>query len=121
VLATTMHAHARREVSCRISRKFAYVSRFHLIRMFKQTYGETPYQRLTRLRIQRAQRLLSTATRRHADRARLRLYKSDALRCGISPSGRVEPPGLPPEHLALTLGIVRSADGNFSDTFVGNH
>jgi AraC family transcriptional regulator len=29
--------------------------------MFKQTYGETPYQRLSRLRIQRAQRLLATS------------------------------------------------------------
>src|SRR5260370_30619068 len=56
----------------------------------------------------------------HADRARLRLYKSDALRCGISPSGRVEPPGLPPEHLALTLAVVRSADGNLA-ILRGNH
>jgi AraC family transcriptional regulator len=41
--------------------KVAYVSRFHLIRILKQTYGETPYQRLTRLCIQRVQRLLATS------------------------------------------------------------
>ena len=56
-----MHAHLAEEVSLQDLAKVAYVSRFHLIRMFKQTYGETPYQRLTRLRIQRAQRLLATS------------------------------------------------------------
>ena len=56
-----MHAHVAEEVSLRDLAKIAYVSRFHLIRIFKQTYGETPYQRLTRLRIQRAQRLLATS------------------------------------------------------------
>jgi len=39
-----MHAHlGRKEVSLQDLAKVAYVSRFHLIRMFKQTYGETPY------------------------------------------------------------------------------
>jgi AraC family transcriptional regulator len=56
-----MHAHLAEEVSLEDLAKVAYVSRFHLIRMFKQTYGETPYQRLTRLRLQRAQRLLATS------------------------------------------------------------
>jgi AraC family transcriptional regulator len=56
-----MHAHLAEEVSLQDLAQVAYVSRFHLIRMFKQTYGETPYQRLTRLRIQRAQRLLATS------------------------------------------------------------
>jgi AraC family transcriptional regulator len=56
-----MHAHLAEEVSLQDLAKVAYVSRFHLIRMFKQTYGETPYQRLTRLRLQRAQRLLATS------------------------------------------------------------
>ena len=56
-----MHAHLAEEVSLQDLAKVAYLSRFHLIRAFKQTYGETPYQRLTRLRIQRAQRLLATS------------------------------------------------------------
>jgi len=56
-----MHAHLAEEVSLQDLAKVAYVSRFHLIRMFKQTYGETPYHRLTRLRIQRSQRLLATS------------------------------------------------------------
>ena len=56
-----MHAHLAEEISLQDLAKVVYVSRFHLIRIFKQTYGETPYQRLTRLRIQRAQRLLATS------------------------------------------------------------
>jgi AraC family transcriptional regulator len=56
-----MHAHLAEEVSLQDLARVAHVSRFHLIRIFKQTYGETPYQRLTRLRIQRAQRLLATS------------------------------------------------------------
>jgi len=56
-----MHAHLGEEVSLQDLAKVAYVSRFHLIRIFKQTYGETPYQHLTRLRIERAQRLLATS------------------------------------------------------------
>jgi AraC family transcriptional regulator len=56
-----MHAHLAEEVSLQDLAQVAYVSRFHLIRMFKQTYGETPYQRLTQLRLQRAQRLLATS------------------------------------------------------------
>jgi len=56
-----MHAHLAEEISLQDLARVAYVSRFHLIRMFKQTYGETPYQRVARLRIQRAQRLLATS------------------------------------------------------------
>ena len=56
-----MRAHLAEEVSLQDLAKVAYVSRFHLIRILKQTYGETPYQRLTRLCIQRAQRLLATS------------------------------------------------------------
>jgi AraC family transcriptional regulator len=56
-----MHAHLAEEVSLQDLAKVAYLSRFHLIRMFKQTYGATPYQRLTQLRTQRAQRLLATS------------------------------------------------------------
>jgi AraC family transcriptional regulator len=56
-----MHAHLAEEVLLQDLAEVAYVSRFHLIRMFKKTYGETPYQHLTRLRIQRAERLLATS------------------------------------------------------------
>ena len=36
----------------------ANVSRFHLLRLFKDAYGETPFRRLTRLRMEEAQRRL---------------------------------------------------------------
>lgn len=36
----------------------AGLSRFHLLRLFKRAYGETPYKRLTRLRMEQARRLL---------------------------------------------------------------
>lgn len=49
-----MHAHLSEDVSLEDLAKVACLSRFHLIRMFKHVYGETPYQRLTRLRIERA-------------------------------------------------------------------
>jgi AraC-like DNA-binding protein len=36
----------------------AALSRFHLLRLFKQAYGETPFRRLARLRMEEAQRRL---------------------------------------------------------------
>jgi AraC family transcriptional regulator len=36
----------------------AGLSRFHLLRLFKDAYGETPFKRLTRLRMEEAQRRL---------------------------------------------------------------
>ncbi len=41
----------------------AGLSRFHLLRLFKAAYGETPLKRLTRLRIEQARRLLSETRR----------------------------------------------------------
>jgi AraC family transcriptional regulator len=38
------------------------LSKFHLLRVFKATYGETPFQRLTRLRMEEARRLLGTTS-----------------------------------------------------------
>lgn len=38
--------------------KEAGLSRFHLVRVFKRAHGETPFKRLTRLRIEEAQRRL---------------------------------------------------------------
>jgi AraC-like DNA-binding protein len=37
----------------------AGLSRFHFLRLFKQTYGETPFKRVTRLRMEEAQRRLA--------------------------------------------------------------
>jgi AraC family transcriptional regulator len=36
----------------------AHLSRFHLLRLFKRAYGETPLKRLTRLRMTEAKRCL---------------------------------------------------------------
>jgi AraC-like DNA-binding protein len=38
----------------------AYFSKYHFIRLFKNIYGYTPYQYLTRVRIENAQELLRT-------------------------------------------------------------
>ena len=38
----------------------AFLSKFHFIRLFKQNYGQTPYQYLTMIRIAQAKRLLRT-------------------------------------------------------------
>ncbi|MBD2752926.1 helix-turn-helix domain-containing protein [Spirosoma validum] len=38
----------------------AFLSKFHFIRLFKQNYGQTPYQYLTMVRIAQAKRLLRT-------------------------------------------------------------
>jgi AraC family transcriptional regulator len=70
-----MHAHLSENISLEDLAKVACLSRFHLIRMFKQTHGETPYQRLTRLRIERACRRLASS----AD-----LIADIALDCGFT-------------------------------------
>lgn len=41
--------------------RVAGVSKFHFVRCFKATYGETPMRYLTRRRVERAQDLLRTA------------------------------------------------------------
>jgi AraC family transcriptional regulator len=56
-----MHAHLAEDISLTDLARVACLSRFHLIRLFKHVYGETPYQRLTRLRIEHARRLLATS------------------------------------------------------------
>lgn len=38
------------------------LSKFHFLRVFKETFGETPFQCLTRLRMERARDLLDTGT-----------------------------------------------------------
>lgn len=39
----------------------AYFSKFHFIRLFKKTYGKTPHQYLTYVRIEQAKKLLQTS------------------------------------------------------------
>jgi AraC family transcriptional regulator len=53
-----MRAHIGNPLTLAELGKVACVSRFHLIRMFKQVYGETPHQRLLNLRMQEAARRL---------------------------------------------------------------
>lgn len=56
-----MRAHVGNPLTLTELGKVACVSRFHLIRMFKQVYGETPHQRLLKLRMEEAcRRLRST-------------------------------------------------------------
>ncbi len=55
-----MRAHIGNPLTLEELGKVACVSRFHLIRMFKQVYGETPHQRLLKLRIEEAARRLRT-------------------------------------------------------------
>lgn len=53
-----MRANLSRPLSLEDLAREAGLSRFHLARLFKKTYGETPFRRLTRLRIELARRLL---------------------------------------------------------------
>lgn len=53
-----MRAHMGDPLTLQELAKIACVSRFHLIRMFKQVYGRTPHQHLLRLRIEAAARRL---------------------------------------------------------------
>lgn len=53
-----MRAHIDNPLTLTELGKVACVSRFHLIRMFKQVYGETPHQQLLKLRIEEACRRL---------------------------------------------------------------
>lgn len=55
-----MQAHLSEDIALQDLAKVACLSRFHLIRMFKQVYGETPYSWLTRLRISRARQQLAS-------------------------------------------------------------
>jgi AraC family transcriptional regulator len=70
-----MRSNLAEAISLATLAKLASLSRFHLIRMFRQVYGETPHQCLTRLRV---------------DEARRRLRRSDApisniaLDCGFT-------------------------------------
>lgn len=71
----------------------AGISRFHLLRLFKQAYGETPFKRLARLRIEQAQALLSGSRRPVTEIAFLCGYENPAhfasafrRQVGVSPN-----------------------------------
>jgi AraC family transcriptional regulator len=51
-----MRANLHKALSLETMAKEACMSRFHFLRMFKATYGETPFKHLTRLRMEEAQR-----------------------------------------------------------------
>ncbi len=53
-----MRENFNEELSLNAMAQEAGVSRFHFLRLFKETYGETPFRRLTRLRMEEAQRRL---------------------------------------------------------------
>jgi AraC family transcriptional regulator len=54
-----MEANLGQEMSLQMLAGIAYLSRYHLIRVFKQAYGATPQRFLTRLRIEHACRRLT--------------------------------------------------------------
>lgn len=54
-----MQANLSSDVSLETLASIAYLSRYHLIRVFKQVYGETPLRFLTRLRIEHASQRLA--------------------------------------------------------------
>ena len=71
----------------------AGISRFHLLRLFKQAYGETPFKRLTRLRMEQAQALLGGSRKSVAQIAFLCGYENPAhfasafrRHAGVSPT-----------------------------------
>lgn len=54
-----LRAHLGTAVTLEAIAREAGLSRFHLLRLFKQVHGETPMKRLTRLRMEHAQSLLA--------------------------------------------------------------
>lgn len=57
-----MQENLHKSISLQDLAREAGFSRFHLLRLFKKTYGETPYRRLTRMRIENARVLLTTTS-----------------------------------------------------------
>jgi AraC family transcriptional regulator len=55
-----MRAHLGEPISLAVLAREAGLSRFHLLRLFKSAYGETPLKRLTRMRIGEAKRRLAS-------------------------------------------------------------
>ncbi|MEM1220578.1 MAG: AraC family transcriptional regulator [Bacteroidota bacterium] len=57
-----MHEHFAGPIQLADVAQAAYLSEFHFLRTFKKCFGQTPYQYLLGLRIERAQELLRTTT-----------------------------------------------------------
>lgn len=57
-----LHEHLASPISLDTLAAVAGLSKFHFLRVFKGAYGETPFQRLTRLRIEEAKRQLTANT-----------------------------------------------------------
>ncbi|MDB4969680.1 MAG: hypothetical protein JWN44_5369 [Myxococcales bacterium] len=108
----------------------AGLSRFHLLRLFKQAYGETPFKRLTRLRMEEAQRRAATpsdAQRRPATvdahdgvgdrgRLRLRLRRFGALRFRLPTDVRPRADGLSTTGPIATSSLPRQTTEALSRT-----
>lgn len=69
-LAAPLSLTALAEVAC--------ISRFHFLRLFKQTYGETPLRRLTRLRMEDARKRLGRSEQSIAEIAFVIGYENPA-------------------------------------------
>ncbi|MBC7769357.1 MAG: helix-turn-helix transcriptional regulator [Phycisphaerales bacterium] len=53
-----MRDHLSEPISLEVLAGIADISRFHLLRSYKKAYGDTPFRRLTQLRMERARKLL---------------------------------------------------------------
>jgi len=73
-----MRANLGASLSLRAMARQAALSRFHLLRLFKHTYGETPFKRLTRLRMEEAQRHLARGRESVTEIASLCGYENPA-------------------------------------------
>jgi AraC-like DNA-binding protein len=56
----TIDKHFSSEIDLNFISGEAFLSKFHLIRLFKICYGKTPYQQITEKRIEKAKTLLSS-------------------------------------------------------------
>lgn len=71
-----LHAHLGEDISLETLATLAGMSVYHFARQFKQTTGESPYQYLIRLRVEKARQLLRETTRSVTEVAFLVGYNS---------------------------------------------
>jgi AraC family transcriptional regulator len=71
-----IQAHLGRPISLDDLAQLADLSRFHFLRAFKTSSGETPYQRVLRMRVERAEELLSEGRSTVAEVAKAVGFKS---------------------------------------------
>ena len=60
---SVLETHPEEPIDLAAMARAAYFSKFHFLRLFRQAYGETPARYLSRLRLERARRLLETTDR----------------------------------------------------------